>query len=169
MLDPLNPLVQLLQNDRRYHAEAYFFVLDALQYAQEKLNMGKEAVSAPLDSKLRQTPDEEGEGPEDDETGSDPPGSERGRHVSGQDLCEAIRRYALDQYGMLALQVLNHWGVRKTGDFGNIVFNLIEIGKMRKTEEDCLEDFSDVFDFEEGLLKRFRFKKPRVETTAEDR
>lgn len=169
MLDPLNPLVQLLQKDRRYHAEAYFFVLDALQYAQEKLNMGKEAVSAPLDTKFRQTPDETGEGEDSDGEDLDEPSSERGRHVSGQDLCEAIRRYALEQYGMLALQVLSHWGVRKTADFGNIVFNLIEIGKMRKTEEDCLEDFSDVFEFEEGLLKRFRFKKPRVETPAEDR
>jgi uncharacterized repeat protein (TIGR04138 family) len=69
------------------------------------------------------------------------------RHVTGQELCEAIRRYALDQYGMMALTVLNSWGIRSTGDFGEIVFNLIRIGRMRKTKHDRREDFENVYDF----------------------
>lgn len=75
----------------------------------------------------------------------------RQRHVSGQELCEAIRCYALDQYGLLAKSVLNEWGVHSTGDFGEIVFNLIEIGQMRKTDSDRREDFNDVYDFAHGL------------------
>ena len=73
------------------------------------------------------------------------------RHVSGQDLCEAIRRYALSQYGLLAKSVLNHWGVHSTNDFGEIVFNLIDIGQMRKTGADRREDFNNVYDFAEAL------------------
>ena len=70
--------------------------------------------------------------------------SECERHVSGQELCEAIRLYALDQFGYMAKCVLNNWGVHSTSDFGAIVFNMIEIGQMRKTEHDRREDFDDV-------------------------
>lgn len=77
------------------------------------------------------------------------------RHVTGQQLCEAIRQYAIQQYGMLAKNVLNEWGVRNTGDFGEIVFNLIEIGQMKKTEHDRREDFENVFDFNDGLQDAF--------------
>jgi uncharacterized repeat protein (TIGR04138 family) len=75
-------------------------------------------------------------------------------------LCEAIRRFALQQFGYMAQSVLNHWGVRSTSDFGAIVFNLIEIGHMRKTAEDRLEDFDDVFDFDKGLRREFRITGP---------
>ena len=83
---------------------------------------------------------------------SDP---EEERHVTGQQLCEAIRQYAVQQYGMLAKNVLNEWGVRTTGDFGEIVFNLIEIGQMKKTDTDRREDFENVFDFDDGLQDAF--------------
>ena len=77
------------------------------------------------------------------------------RHITGQQLCEAIRQYAVEQYGGLAKNVLAHWGVRSTGDFGEIVFNLISIGQMRKTESDRREDFDNVFDFDEGFRDVF--------------
>ena len=57
-----------------------------------------------------------------------PPGKlQPERHLTGQELCEAIRQYAVEEFGYLAKSVLNSWGVYKTRDFGNIVFNLIEI------------------------------------------
>jgi uncharacterized repeat protein (TIGR04138 family) len=77
------------------------------------------------------------------------------RHVTGQQLCESIRQYAVHQYGMLAKNVLNEWGVRNTGDFGEIVFNLIDIGQMKKTDSDRREDFENVFDFNDGLQDAF--------------
>jgi uncharacterized repeat protein (TIGR04138 family) len=67
-----------------------------------------------------------------------------------------MRRYAHQQYGYLAKQVLNHWGITSTGDFGEIVFNLIEIGQMRKTSDDRREDFDEVFDFDEGFRHSFQ-------------
>ena len=56
---------------------------------------------------------------------------------------------------MLAKNVLNEWGVHKTGDFGEIVFNLIDIGQMKKTDNDRREDFENVFDFDDGLRDAF--------------
>ena len=70
------------------------------------------------------------------------------RHLSGQELCEAIRRYAIDQFGLMAKCVLNNWGLHETGDIGEIVFNLIGIEQMRKTVHDRREDFDHVFDFQ---------------------
>jgi uncharacterized repeat protein (TIGR04138 family) len=129
MLDPDHPLAELLRRDRRYHRDAYFFVFEALRYAQEHLGLGK---------------------PVSDDIEDDPQ-----RHVTGQQLCEAIRRYAVQQYGLLAKSVLHEWGVRSTSDFGEIVFSLIDIGQMKKTDSDRREDFDNVFDFEEGLRDAF--------------
>lgn len=90
--------------------------------------------------------------------GSDAEGEEQ--HVSGQQLCEAIRRYALDQFGFMAKCVLNSWGVHKSGDFGNIVFNLIQVEQMKKTPRDRREDFENVFDFDAGLAQSFKITLP---------
>ncbi len=82
------------------------------------------------------------------------------RHLTGQELSEAIRQYAIDQYGFLAKQVLNSWGLHTTGDFGEVVYNLIRVGLMKKSSEDRREDFDDCFDFEQAFVKKFRFVKP---------
>lgn len=132
-MQPDHPIAELLRHDRRYHFDAYVFVFEALRFAQEKLGLG-----APTE-------------PE-----SDDPDDEPQRHVTGQQLCEAMRRYAHEQYGYLAKLVLNSWGVKSTSDFGEIVFNLIEIGQMRKTAEDRREDFDDVFNFDEAFQHSFQ-------------
>ena len=82
--------------------------------------------------------------------------AERSRHVSGPELLDGLRAYALDQFGPLAKTVLNTWGVKRCRDFGDIVFNLIEYNVFSKTENDRREDFSDIFDFEEAFVKPFR-------------
>ena len=69
------------------------------------------------------------------------------RHVSGSQLCEGLRDYALKQWGLLARTVLRRWSIRRTDDFGKIVFTLVENGHMSKTEDDRQEDFHNVFDF----------------------
>jgi len=131
MLDPSHPLAELLSRDRRYHRDAYFFVFEALRYAQEHLDVGQ---------------------PQPAVAG----GMEEERHVTGQQLCEAIRQYAVGQYGLMAKSVLNEWGIHSTSDFGEIVFNLIDIGQMKKTDSDRREDFDKVFDFEDGLRDAFQ-------------
>jgi uncharacterized repeat protein (TIGR04138 family) len=80
--------------------------------------------------------------------------------LTGQQLCDVIRLYALEQYGLLAQGVLNSWGVFETGDFGEIVYNLIRIGRMKKSEEDRREDFDDVYSFDTALNQSFRFTMP---------
>jgi uncharacterized repeat protein (TIGR04138 family) len=143
MNDPTHPIAQLLAKDRRYKFEAYVFVFEALSYAQKILGMGAERSSQE---------EEEVERPSDTRVE---------RHLTGQQLCEAIRQYALEQYGYMAKCVLNSWGVSNTGDFGNIVFNLIEIKQMKKTKQDRREDFDGVFDFDEGLMQGFKITLPQ--------
>ncbi len=69
------------------------------------------------------------------------------RHVSARELLEAIRQYAGQEYGPFSREVLEHWGVRGSDDFGDIVFNMIERGLLKKTPEDSKEDFSGYDDF----------------------
>ena len=79
------------------------------------------------------------------------------RHVTGQQLCEACRLYAIEQYGYLAKIVLANWGIRSTGDFGDLVYNLIRIEQMRKSATDRREDFDDVYDFADAFEPQFEF------------
>ena len=122
--------IQLLRDDQRYKAEAYQFVGEALNYAQEARK----------------------EEPADTESSES--------HLTGQQLCDVIRLYALQQYGLLAQAVLNSWGVFETSDFGEIVYNLIRIGRMKKSAEDRREDFDDVYSFDTALNQTFRFTLP---------
>jgi len=70
------------------------------------------------------------------------------RHVSGQELSQGLLVFAQKQFGPLAQNVLDKWGVTKTDDFGNIVYNMIEIGIMSKQPEDALDHFYDVIHFD---------------------
>jgi len=72
-------------------------------------------------------------------------------HVSGKELLEGIREFALQQYGPMVKIVLDHWGITQTSDFGNIVFNMIEKKLLAKTKEDSCQDFENVYDFREAF------------------
>src|SRR4051812_33129121 len=133
MIDASHPVARMLAADRRYKLQAYVFVFEALNYADGILHLGRKP------------------GGED--------AAETERHLTGQQLCEAIRLYALDQFGLMAKCVFNSWGVFKTGDFGEIVFNLIRIKQMKKTKQDRREDFDDVFNFDQ-LESDFQIAMP---------
>lgn len=93
--------------------------------------------------------------------------ADKSRHVSGPELLDGLRTYALEQFGPLAKTVLNTWGVRRCSDFGDIVFNLIEYNVFSKTENDRREDFADIFDFEEAFVKPFQpAKRARGQSAA---
>ena len=79
------------------------------------------------------------------------------RHITGQEFCEGVRKYAIDQFGPMAGTVLEHWGIHETLDFGQIVFALVDIGLMRKTEEDSLNDFKNVYDFKKAFHSKVAF------------
>jgi uncharacterized repeat protein (TIGR04138 family) len=77
-------------------------------------------------------------------------------HLTGQQLCEAIRLFAIDQFGYMSKTVLNNWGIQGTSDFGEIVYNLIDIGMMKKSETDQREHFAEVYSFEKAFVEDFQ-------------
>lgn len=80
---------------------------------------------------------------------------EESAHISGKELLEGVRLLAQEKYGLLAQTVFRSWGVESTGDFGRIVFELVERGEMRKTERDQLADFVGVYDFHEAFDQNY--------------
>jgi uncharacterized repeat protein (TIGR04138 family) len=78
------------------------------------------------------------------------------RHVTGQELLNGVREYALVEYGPMAKMVLNEWGIRACEDIGEMVFNMVAQGLLSKTETDSRDDFKGGFDFEEAFCKPFR-------------
>jgi len=82
----------------------------------------------------------------------------RHQHVTGPQLLEGIRQFAIQEFGCLAKTVLESWGVRSTADFGEIVFNLIEEDMMGKQPSDSKEDFAEVYDFEDAFRVRPVFR-----------
>lgn len=77
------------------------------------------------------------------------------RHVSGQELLDGLRKFALEQFGPMSKTVLEHWGINQCADFGEIVFNMVETGLLGKTENDSRADFKDGYNFEEAFVKPF--------------
>ena len=148
MSEDIHPLVKLLCEDRRYKLDAYQFVRAGLSYAQDVLELGGAA------DELLSTELELGQGESADAE------EKPLRHVTGQDLCHALKLFAQDQFGLMSKLVLNSWGIVSTSDFGEIVYNLIKIGEMTKSPHDRREDFDDVYDFDQALVKEFAIPKP---------
>jgi uncharacterized repeat protein (TIGR04138 family) len=130
-------LAEIVRRDPRYAYEAYEFVYEALGYAEQRLGRGVAT----------------GEGEEEDKS----------RHITGRELLQGIRDLALREFGLMARTVFHLWGIDRTDDFGEIVFNLVESNLMSKTEEDCRTDFHDVYDLDEELVKNFRLEPEKSE------
>jgi uncharacterized repeat protein (TIGR04138 family) len=82
------------------------------------------------------------------------------RHVAGPELLEGVRQYALKEFGPMVVTVFSSWGINCCEDIGHMVFNLIGAGIFGKTEEDSMEDFKSVYDFDEAFVKPFAPEKP---------
>ena len=82
------------------------------------------------------------------------------RHVTGPELLDGVRHYALTEFGPLVMTVFENWGIHSCEDIGNMVFNLIGAGIFGKTEQDSIEDFKNVYDFGEVFVKPFVPAKP---------
>lgn len=153
MSDTAQKIVELVEEDRRYRFEAYAFVFETLAHAHKVL--GLSAAKSSETSKGKKSKPKRGR----EEARGQEASSEN--HLTGQQLCEALRLYALEQYGYMAKCVFNNWGIRTTGDFGEIVYNLIRIGEMHKTKNDRREDFDDVYDFDTALRQDFRIERSK--------
>ena len=146
MEEEIYSLHRLLRRDTRYPLDAYIFVREALSYASNVLNLGCE--STPVESEVHLDLDARQEELE--------PISER--HLSGQELCDAIRLYALNEFGYMARLVLEKWGVTNTGNFGDIVYNMIEVGLMKKSPKDSRSHFDNVYEFDIVFERDFELK-----------
>jgi uncharacterized repeat protein (TIGR04138 family) len=124
-------LEEMVRRDPRYAYEAYEFMFAALAHTQQLL----------------------GRVPPDDA----PPDEDH--HVSGPELLEGIRDLARREFGLMARAVFNLWGIQRTADFGQIVFNLVEANLMSKTPDDTLDDFVDFYDLE-ALTEGYRIDVP---------
>jgi uncharacterized repeat protein (TIGR04138 family) len=130
-----NHLPRIIALDPRFCIDAYAFVLEALDHARiQKLNALKSRAGGGSSRSRARRRGPQGVG-----------------HVTGQELCHAIRTMALSQYGLLAATVLAHWGIRSTSDIGDIVYNMIATGDLERTPTDSRSDFDNVFDFEKAL------------------
>lgn len=108
----------------KHPVAAYQFLFEALRFTQDRLGRAEPQV-------------------EDDDSA----------HISGQELLDGIRDFAKEQFGMMAMVVLETWGIHETADFGLMVYELIDRGQMRKTDRDSLEDFFDRYDFGEAFAR----------------
>jgi uncharacterized repeat protein (TIGR04138 family) len=138
-----NPLFDLIEQDGRYKPEAYEFIRMALAFAHDVMecgSMSKEDLAA-LAKDM----------PSDDDIPEE-------AHLTGQELCEAIRRLALLQFGFMTKTVLNSWGIHETIDFGELVYNMIDAGLMKKSKTDSKLDFADVYDFKIAFVEGFEIE-----------
>jgi len=138
-------LEELVRRDPRYAYEAYEFVFAALAHTQKLLG---------------RAPQEPAEEPPEEP--SEEPGVVE-HHVSGPELLDGIRDLALREFGLMARTVFRMWGIDRTGDFGEIVFNLIEANLMSKTEGDSRADFVGVYDLDQALVHDYRIVLDEVE------
>lgn len=121
-------ILDLTRQDPRFAYEAYDFVCDAVTYTQDRLGRG---------------------------AGEDDADADADHHVSGAELLRGACDLAVRDFGMMAAVVFRQWGVRTTGDFGEIVFRLIEVGRLGKSDRDGPEDFRDLFDLDKALAEGF--------------
>jgi uncharacterized repeat protein (TIGR04138 family) len=125
-------LAEIVRKDERYAPEAYEFVFDGLSHTQMLL----------------------GRVPTKD-------AGEKGQqqcHVSGQELVRGLCDLAKRQFGLMARVVFHLWGINRTADFGEIIFNLIGAELLSKTDSDRREDFHDVLDLDRELRDSYAFE-----------
>ena len=77
------------------------------------------------------------------------------RHVTGQELLDGFREYALKEYGPMAKLILEQWGIHEGLDVGKIVYLLIEVGYFGRSSGDSLHDFDGGYTFEEAFVTPF--------------
>ncbi|HEY8966649.1 MAG TPA: Minf_1886 family protein [Candidatus Methylacidiphilales bacterium] len=130
---------EIFQADPRYAVESYTFIREGLDHTLKHLRRNSGSGQAPA---LR-------------------------GHVSGQELLEGIRDYALREFGPMSKTVLNEWGIKKCEDFGDIVFNLVKYGVLGKTDSDSLSDFKHGFSFHDAFVKPFRPHTDEAEAGVE--
>ena len=120
-------IVELIfKEDNRYDKKAYLFVRQGLAFTVAAIKKNDPARAKSLP------------------------------HVSGKELLDGLRAFALEQFGPMTKTVLGSWGIHRCSDFGDIVFSLIDYNIFSKTDSDRREDFGDLYDFDDAFVSPFR-------------
>lgn len=133
-------IVDICRHDPRYMYEAYEFMFEALAHTQKLF----ERISV-----------------ESDEVGIP-------HHVSGPELLEGACDLAREEFGLLARTVFRQWGINRTDDIGEIVFNLIDAELLCRTEHDHRSDFQNVFDIDRALCDDYKIELTEVAWNKRD-
>lgn len=173
MTEEVSKLFAMLKQkagESRYGEDAFVFVRDGLSFAAEHVHgpetdehiaLQKFLLENDLDWSDLATRYLHDELPDELVAAVDAAGGPEklNRHISGRQLCWCLRDFALERWGMLARTVLESWGIRRTRDFGHIVFAFIECDLMRKQDGDTIDDFDEVFDFAEAFDAPFQIQE----------
>ena len=130
---------QIRAKDLRFAKDAYIFVREALDHTQDSRDKAAKAGRVA--------------------------GEDKKKHVTGQELLKGIQTYALEQFGPMVPTVFDDWGIHTCADFGEIVFNMVEIGLLAKTEKDSRDDFKNGYSFDDAFRKPF-LPEGKVQTSA---
>lgn len=125
-------LVEIASTDERYAFEAYEFLCHALAYTQEMMERPAAVDPESGDAVIH--------------------------HVTGRELLEGVRLFGLEQFGMMAGVVFKLWGIQSTSDFGAMVYRLIDAGLWHKSATDRLEDFDNVYNFEQVFVREYKLQ-----------
>lgn len=165
---PDKTLEQIVQETGRYPVEAFIFIQECIGSASEMVH----GAPPPEAESVLRWMSQHNLGHEDlhrlyEEGGLPAPiasnveqlgGPERlNRHVTGQELCRAVRDVALNRWGLLARGVLARWNITRTEDIGAIVYALVNNGWLQKQPTDSIDDFNSVFSFKEAF-ESYRFE-----------
>lgn len=120
----------VVRKDPRYAYEAYEFLFAALAHTQQRLGRVPSTATGP----------------------------ERDYHVTGPELVEGVLDLARGEFGLMARTVFRQWGINRTGDIGQLVFNLVDTNLMSKRPEDSLEDFQDLCDLDKALVANYQIE-----------
>jgi uncharacterized repeat protein (TIGR04138 family) len=128
-------IAEIVRNDPRYAYEAYEFIFDALAHTQKLVGKAPEY--------------------EDDEP------SPR-HHVNGPEILQGACDLAREEFGLLANVVFRQWGIHRSDDIGEIVFNLIEAELLCRTDSDHRSDFQNALDLDRALSDGYSFSLGEV-------
>ncbi len=120
-------ILELCRSSPRYAYEAYEFVCDAVTFTMKR----------------------------HDRIEAEPGACKGDQHVSGAELLRGVCDLAIREFGMMASMVFTRWGVLTTDDIGTMVFNLIQVELLSKSDRDAPEDFHDLFDLHRALNEGF--------------
>ena len=120
-------ILELCRKPPHFAYEAYEFVSEAVSFTQKRLGRASDR---------------------DEDEDAD-------HHVSGAELLRGVCDLAVTSFGMMAPVVFKQWNVRTTDDVGRIVFDLIDVGCLSKSDRDTPEDFHDLFDLRQALAEGF--------------